>query len=108
MSDALKIEGGELHDLVGRLTTTIGLVNSDFLSSHVADMVGDKSLASEIKDFDTSWEVRRIHLIDELTWLKGAISTIESSFSTLESNLSSALTQPPSSSGTDSSKGKKP
>lgn len=102
MSD-LKVDYDQLRDLIHHLDLGLAAMQSEpDTSDQIADAAGDGTLAGKIRSFGSSWEVHRLHIGQELAWLKTSIENIRDQLETVDTKLASVV------SGADEPKGATP
>jgi len=94
MSD-LKVDYDQLGDLVRHLDLGLAAMQAESdTSDQIADAAGDGTLASKIRSFGSSWEVHRLHIGQELAWLKTSIENIREQLEAVDTKLASVVTGP--------------
>lgn len=96
----LKVDLDQLERLQSRLNSALALVDDELENSiALGAAVGDSRLAGHIHGFSTSWNKHRFDIRDNLVWLKDSVDKIGDSFTDIDEELASALSQkaPPAS-----------
>jgi len=103
----LSIDVDQLERLRLKLSQVTNLLQGDdIFSPNIADHVGHNGLAQRVRDFSTSWNYRRAELVARLDRVEDAVGKIGTSFGSVETELTKAITQaPPAASQTTSGRG---
>jgi hypothetical protein len=92
MSDRLVIEG----ELLTQTQTHLQSILTEFegaekFSEHVASLTGHPRLEKEVREFASSWNIKRAEVIKSVTALKESIGAISDAFTNLDADLAKAL-----------------
>lgn len=92
MGDKLVIEG----ELLAQTQTNLQSILTEFegaekFSEYVASLTGHSRLESEVREFASSWNIKRAEVIESVTALKESIGAINDAFDNLDADLAAAL-----------------
>lgn len=92
MGERLVIEG----DLLTQTQTHLQSILTEFegaekFSEQVATLTGHPRLEEEVRNFATSWNIKRTETIKSVTALKDSIGAINDAFHNLDADLKKAL-----------------
>jgi hypothetical protein len=92
MGDKLVIEG----DLLANTQKNLQSILTEFegaeqFSEYVASLTGHSRLEGEVREFASSWNIKRAEVIESVTALKESIGAINEAFDNLDSDLATAL-----------------
>jgi hypothetical protein len=96
MADRLKVDMDQLERIRLKLSQVTNLLSGDdTFSADAANFVGNEHLAQRVRDFGTSWDDRRVKLVQRLDRIEDAVGKIGSSFTNVDTELKNALGAPP-------------
>jgi len=96
----LRVDIDQLDLLRSRLDRALEVINEESdMARDLGSAVGDGRLSGKIGDFSSSWNKHRYDIRDNLEWLKDSIGKIGESFESIDTELATALTAPPTAPG---------
>ena len=99
MSD-LKLDLDQLDLLKSRIDKALTVINEEGNMAHeIGGLVGDGRFSGRIESFSGDWDKHRYDIRDNLEWLKDSIGKIGESFESIDTELATALTAPPTAPG---------
>lgn len=92
MGDKLVIES----ELLTQTQTHLQSILTEFegaekFSEHVASLTGHPRLQEEVREFASSWNIKRAEVVTSVTALKDSIGAINDAFESLDADLAKAL-----------------
>lgn len=92
MGEKLVIES----ELLTQTQTNLQSILTEFegaekFSEHVASLTGHSRLQEEVREFASSWNIKRAEVVKSVTALKESIGAINDAFNNLDADLAKAL-----------------
>lgn len=96
MAEVLKVDTESVRSVSTNLTRiTTELTDAQAHSDDAADAVGHNGLAGALRNFASSWDDRRLKLINQIAQLRDSATAVADTFDETDSALAHALTDRP-------------